>query len=119
MARKNDKLVNRLIMAAIDHNEKVNSVIREIQSDSIKNIMDKCNCSRDEACSSNYGYYYYFKSCSAVEVFYNFSKKKIVSNIIRSDSESKDDEINRNIKKLNESFDTVRNDPERRWVERD
>ncbi|MBR7033828.1 MAG: hypothetical protein IKI03_09390 [Clostridia bacterium] len=108
MIRNRDPRVNRVIEKAVEHNNKVHTMIKGIYSDAEKIIMDQFKCPKTEAkkmvCTINS----FYEKCGVAKVYCYNSNNCLVANVIRADAEVTDAGTMSLLQALNVSCDTVR-----------
>ena len=109
MIRNHDMRVTRVIKKAIEHNNKIYSLIKEAYNDAINNTAKKLCCSKADAEKRVYMLNSFYDNCDVVKFFTVDSKKSIVANIIHADVEVSDIKITNMLVELNASYDIVRN----------
>ena len=108
MIRNRDPRVKRVIEKAVEHNNRVHTLIIGIYSDAEKSIMGQFKCPKTEAkkmvCMINS----FYENCDVAKVYSYDTNKSIAANVIRADIEATDAGIKNLLQALNASYETVR-----------
>lgn len=108
MIRNHDMRVIRVIEKAIEHNNRLYSLIKEVYKDAIENIVKQMNCSKADAEGMLCRFNSFYDNCDVARVFCYGTHKGIVGNVIRADIEVSDIKIMNLLTVLNSSYDIVR-----------
>ena len=108
MLKNRDPRVKKVIDQAIAHNQTVYSKIKGIYSDAINNIATQSRCSKSNAREMVFVFSRFYKSCDVVRFGCWGTEKTLVANIIRVDIDTAAPNLIDDLKKLNNSYDSVR-----------
>lgn len=108
MIRNHDMRVIRVMEKAIEHNNKIYSLIKEHYNDAIEYYVKQMEFSKADAERMLCRYNVFYDNCDVVRVFCKGTNKGIVGNVIRADVEVSDIRIVNLLTALNISYDTVR-----------
>ena len=108
MIRSNDPRVNRVIKKAVEHNNKVLSLIRDVRNDAVRTLMGQYKCPKAEAENMVRMINSFYEKCGVSKVYCYDSNKCLIANVIRADAKASDAETLNLLQALNASYETVR-----------
>ena len=108
MIRSNDPRVNRVLEKAVEHNNKVLSLIRDVRNDTVRTLMGQYKCPKAEAENMVRMINSFYEKCGVSKVYCYDSNKCLIANVIRADAKASDAETLNLLQALNASYETVR-----------